>query len=105
MARNYLEELYSLDGRLALVTGASGGIGSELAFALAMAGARVALAGRSVERLERARTRIEAEGGSAKVFVADVERTDAVAPLVRKIGDDLGSIDILVNCAGINRRQ
>jgi NAD(P)-dependent dehydrogenase (short-subunit alcohol dehydrogenase family) len=105
MARSYLEELFSLNGRLALVTGASGGIGSELAFALAMAGARVALAGRSAERLERARDRIEAAGGSATVFAADMERTDAIAPLVRTIGEDLGPIDILVNCAGINRRQ
>ncbi len=105
MARSYLEELFSLDGQLVLVTGASGGIGSELAFALAMAGARVALAGRSAERLELARSRIEAGGGSATVFAAGVERADAIAPLVRRIGEDLGPVDILVNCAGINRRQ
>jgi len=105
MARNYLEELFSLEGRVALVTGASGGIGSEMAFALAMAGARVALAGRSTERLEHIRGRIEAAGGNAAVFAADIEHADAVFPLVRSIGDELGPVDILVNCAGINRRQ
>jgi len=105
MARSYLEDLFSLDGRLALVTGASGGIGGEIAFALAMAGARVALAGRSAERLAMIKDRIEGGGGRAAVFAADLERHDAIDPLVRAIGDQLGTIDILVNCAGTNRRE
>jgi NAD(P)-dependent dehydrogenase (short-subunit alcohol dehydrogenase family) len=105
MARNYLEDLFSLEGRLALVTGASGGIGGEIAFALAMAGARVALAGRSRERLEKIQGRIAAGGGSATAFAADLEASDAIAPLLQAIGDELGTVDILVNCAGTNRRE
>ena len=105
MAQDYLEALFSLNGRVALVTGASGGIGSELAFAMAMAGARVALAGRSMDRLEKTRARIESEGGSAKVFAGDIEQADAITALVESVGNDLGPIDILINCAGINRRQ
>ncbi len=105
MSRTYLEELFSLDGKVALVTGASGGIGSEIAVALGLAGARVALTGRSTERLERTRARIADGGGVAAVRVADIEDAAAVPALVQGIADDFGAVDILVNCAGVNRRQ
>lgn len=105
MARTYLEDLFSLDNRVALVTGASGGIGSEIAFALGMAGARVALAGRSVERLEATRARIVEGGGDARVHIADIEDAAAIQPFVEEVAAASGPVDILVNCAGINRRQ
>ena len=105
MARAYLEDLFSLDGRVALVTGASGGIGSELAYALAMAGARVALSGRSEERLEAARMKIEQGGGSAASFPGEVEQVEMLEPLVQRVSEELGPVNILVNCAGINRRE
>ena len=105
MARAYLEDLFSLDRRVALVTGASGGIGSELAYALAMAGARVALSGRSEERLKAARLKIEQGGGSAASFPGEVEQVETLEPLVQRVSEELGPVDILVNCAGINRRE
>ena len=97
--------MFSLKGRLALVTGASGGIGSEIARALAAAGAKVALSGRSLERLQRTRETIEREGGNTAAFAGDIDRVEDVQALVRRIADELGPVDILVNCAGINRRQ
>jgi NAD(P)-dependent dehydrogenase (short-subunit alcohol dehydrogenase family) len=105
MARTDLADLFSLDDRVAIVTGASGGIGSEIAFALAMAGARVALAGRSAERLGTTRTRIVDGGGEASVHIADLEDPAAIQPFVAEVAAALGPVDILVNCAGINRRQ
>jgi NAD(P)-dependent dehydrogenase (short-subunit alcohol dehydrogenase family) len=102
---SYLEELFSLNGRVALVTGASGGIGGEIATALAKAGATVALSGRSLERLERVRHAIEGEGGGAGCFPVDIERVEALEPLVERVAAEMGPIEILVNCAGVNRRQ
>lgn len=105
MTGTYLEELFSLKGKVALVTGASGGIGGALAEALAKSGATVALAGRSEERLAAVLGRIEAAGGAAATFPGDIEAPEEPASLVAAIAARLGPVDILVNCAGINRRQ
>ncbi len=100
-----LEEMFSLKGKLALVTGASGGIGGEIAAALAGAGAAVALSGRSEERLERRRASIAADGGTAEIFAGEIDSMDDVRALAAAIDQRMGPVDILVNCAGINRRQ
>lgn len=105
MVGTFVEDLFSLDGRVALVTGASGGIGSEIAYALAMAGARIALSGRSKERLEGARMKIGQDGGKATPFPGELEEVEARESLCRRVSEDLGPIDILVNCAGVNRRE
>ena len=90
---------FRLDGKRALVTGASRGLGRACAAALAEAGARVVLAARGMEALERVAEEIEAAGGAAEVLpldIADVARaTEALAAL--------GPVDILVNNAGGNR--
>ena len=96
----------SLDGRVALVTGASGGIGSELAYALAMAGGLGSLlSGRFEERLKAARLKIEQGGGSAASFPGEVEQVETLDPLVQRVSEELGPVDILVNCAGMNCRE
>jgi gluconate 5-dehydrogenase len=100
-----LLDLFSLEGRIALVTGASGGIGSALAKGLAGAGARVALNGRSEERLVAIATAIGDTGGVAASFPADLDDLAAVQALSEAVIAQYGRIDILVNCAGINRRQ
>jgi gluconate 5-dehydrogenase len=105
MNRAALAGLFSLEGRVALVTGASGDIGSALASGLAAAGATVALSGRSAEKLERARVAIDAEGGAASVFPADLSEPDAPAQLAEAVARHHGRLDIVVNCAGMNRRQ
>ena len=105
MSETFLRDLFSLDGRVALVTGASSGIGRELARGLAGAGARVALSGRSEERLDATRRAIAEGGGEAASFPAEIGDLDAVAPLVAAVTARFGRIDILVNCAGMNKRE
>ena len=97
--------LFSLDGRSALVTGASGGIGQVIAQTLAQAGARVGLHGTRVADLEAVRGSIERCGGHAVVLPADLYESDACRQLIADAHRALGRLDILVNCAGINRRK
>ncbi len=92
---------YSLSGRVALVTGASRGIGRALALALGEAGATVACAARSAGDLEATAARIRDEGGGARAFPLDVTRADEVLAGVRAVEEALGPIDVLVNNAGI----
>ncbi len=105
MGNDLLQELFSLEGRVALVTGASSGIGRELAVALARAGAQVALSGRSAERLAETERLITEAGGTAASFAADLGDLDAIPGLVAGTVARFGGLDILINCAGMNRRQ
>jgi len=93
----------SLQGHVALVTGASQGIGRACAVALAKAGAVVALAARSEDKLRDAVAEIEGEGGKAAAFRLDVSSEEAIKATVKEITAQLGKIDILVNNAGITR--
>jgi len=94
-----------LDGRVAVVTGASKGLGKEMAKALAEAGATVALVARSGGLLEGVRAEITAQGGKAYAFVADVSADADVAAVAAAIRAQLGAPDILINNAGINIRR
>lgn len=91
-----------LSGRVALVTGASSGLGAQFARSLAKAGAGVVLAGRRVERLKDLRTEIEAEGGSAHMVQMDVTDKDSIAAAVAHAETEFGTIDILVNNSGVS---
>jgi NADP-dependent 3-hydroxy acid dehydrogenase YdfG len=93
-----------LQGTVALVTGASSGIGAAAAAALADRGAAVACVARRKDRLEALAERIAAEGGTARVFVADVTDADQAHEVVDRAVRDLGRLDILVNNAGALRR-
>jgi NAD(P)-dependent dehydrogenase (short-subunit alcohol dehydrogenase family) len=103
--RRYFPTLFSLEGRTALVTGASGGIGRALALGLAEAGAAVALHGTRREALEAVHAEIEAGGGRSVVTSADLQSTAANRDLVATVHRELGRLDVLVNCAGMNRRR
>ncbi|HEV7577225.1 MAG TPA: SDR family oxidoreductase [Caldimonas sp.] len=94
-----------LSGRVALVTGASGGLGAQFARVLAKAGAGVALAGRRVERLKSLRAEIEAEGGDAHVVALDVTDHDSIRSAVAHTETEMGTIDILVNNSGVATTQ
>ena len=98
---------YSIDlsGRVAFVTGASGGLGSQFARTLSAAGAAVVLAGRRVERLKTLRAEIEGSGGDAHVVGLDVTDTDGIRSAVAHAETEVGSIDILVNNAGVSATQ
>lgn len=89
-----------LSGRMALVTGASSGIGRSVAKALAAEGAAVALSARRADRLEALRSEIEAAGGTAVVVPADLSDREAVRSLIDRAVDALGGLDLLVNNAG-----
>lgn len=93
-----------LDGKTALVTGASRGIGRAIALRLAAEGARVAInyAG-NVKAAEEVKAAIEAAGGTAILCRADVADSAAVEAMVADVAEEFGAIDILVNNAGITR--
>jgi NAD(P)-dependent dehydrogenase (short-subunit alcohol dehydrogenase family) len=90
----------TLNGRNALITGASSGLGEHFAHTLARAGATVALAARRQESLECVRKDIEAKGHTAVAIAMDVTDSTSVGAAFAKVADRLGKIDILVNNAG-----
>ena len=92
---------FDLAGQVALVTGASSGIGRHLALLLAAAGAKVALAARRTDLLAELAQGIEAEGGSALPVVLDVTRPESVAAGVAEAERALGPLSLLVNNAGV----
>lgn len=90
-----------LDGKVALVTGASSGIGEATAIALAMEGAKVAISARRSDRLESVVKRITDSGGQALPIVADVANETQANDMVSKVQAEFGRVDILVNNAGV----
>ncbi len=90
-----------LKGRVAIVTGASSGIGEACALGYAAAGAKVVLAARRVDRLEGLVKTIEEQGGEALAVATDVTSEEAVANLFKQAVDRFGTVDILINNAGI----
>jgi NAD(P)-dependent dehydrogenase (short-subunit alcohol dehydrogenase family) len=101
----YLESMFSLEGKVVLFTGAAGGIGSELCRGLASSGATVALCDVNKEQLEKLQTEIEKEEGKVSSHVINVLDKDSIISCVKEVGDQYGHIDVLVNCAGINKRE
>jgi len=94
-----------LEGRVALVTGASQGIGHACALALAREGASVAVAARNQAKLDELASQIAASGGKAAAFVMDVADEEQVKAGIKSALAQFGKIDILVNNAGITRDQ
>ena len=92
---------FRLDDRVAVVTGAGRGIGRGLALALAGAGAAVAAVGRDRAALDTLVHEIENHGGRALPVLLDVRDTDAIGPAMEKVRDHFGSLDVLVNNAGL----
>ncbi len=95
---------FSLEGKVALVTGAAYGIGFAIAEALAKAGAKIAFNCRKKEHLDSALAEYAKRGIEAKGFLCDVTDEVAVGKMVEQISTELGAIDILVNNAGIIKR-
>ncbi len=94
-----------LDGRVALVTGASSGLGAQFARTLAAAGAAVVLASRRIDKLKDLRADIEGSGGDAHVVQLDVTDRDSIKSAVAHAETEMGSIDILVNNSGVSNTQ
>ena len=98
---------YTLDlsGRVALITGASSGLGKQFALTLAQAGAAVVLAGRRVELLKTLRSEIEAEGGDAHVVGLDATDLASIRSAVAHAETEVGPIDILINNSGVSTTE
>lgn len=94
-------ELFSLKDKVAVITGASRGLGRPMALGLAAAGAHVVLVARDKSKLEEVKTEVEAAGGVATVLPLDLENEEAIRAGIRRIAGELGRIDICVNNAGI----
>ncbi|MCL5744001.1 MAG: SDR family oxidoreductase [Acidobacteria bacterium] len=94
-----------LDGKVAVITGASKGLGKAMALALGAAGARLALVSRNQEELNAVAAEVCAGGGEARVFPADVTCEEQVLQLEKGIIEAFGGAQILINNAGINIRK
>src|SRR4051794_14453668 len=94
-------DLFKLDGKVAIVTGASSGLGVAFAEALADAGADIAICARRVEKLEETRKKVEATGRRCIAVKADVAKPDDCQRVVDETVEQLGKVDVLINNAGI----
>ncbi len=101
---NFKMENFSLEGKIALVTGASYGIGYGIASGLAKAGATIVFNDINQELVDKGIAAYKADGIDAKGYVCDVTDEEAVQALVKRIEEEVGVIDILVNNAGIIKR-
>src|SRR5690349_22602033 len=95
----------NLEGKVALITGASSGLGKRFAMVLSQAGAKVVLASRRVERLKELRAEIEADGGAAHVVSLDVTDYASIKAAIAHAETEAGPIDILVNNSGVSTTQ
>jgi NAD(P)-dependent dehydrogenase (short-subunit alcohol dehydrogenase family) len=102
MSNAYLEQLFGLDGQVAVVTGGTGVLGGALARGLALAGAQVVVAGRSAERGAARVAEITQAGGSASFVSVDVTSRESIEALLKTALDERGRVDMLVNGAGVN---
>ena len=100
-----IEQLFSLEGRVAVVTGASSGLGRAIARFLAEAGADVVLAARREAGLAAAAAEIQAQGGRAVAVPADLSNLDEIEALATRLVAPFGAPVILVNAAGVNLRE
>lgn len=95
----------NFEGKIALITGASSGLGARFAKVLAQAGAQVVLASRRIDRLKELRAEIEAEGGAAHVVSLDVTDYASIKSAIAHAETEAGPIDILVNNSGVSTTQ
>ena len=102
---NDLSDLFNLDGQVAFLPGGYGGLGEAAAWALANAGARVVIAGRSADKGAELASSLEKAGHQACALTLDVENLESIRTTVDAAVDAYGRLDILVNCVGIQREE
>ena len=101
--QQYLLDLFHLGGKVAVVTGASSGIGQQIAITLANAGAQVVLVARNETALQQTVSKIRSQGGQAHACIADLQGN--CSHFAHVLREPFGDPDILVNAAGVNLRQ
>lgn len=99
-----MENLLDLTGKVAVVTGASSGLGADAALAYAQAGADVAILARRAEKLNNVKAEIEKTGRKAVAVVCDVTEEESIKAAIQQVMDSFGHIDILLNNAGVALR-
>ena len=104
-ASGVLNRLFSLEGKVVLITGASGGIGRALAIGLAEAGATIAVHGRKVEEIEATCKLVEAVGARAFPIAAELANVESAREVIATTYSELQRLDVLINCAAMNRRK
>lgn len=100
-----LHKLFRLDGKVALVTGGYGGIGEAVCKGLAAVGAKVAVAGRNEQRAESLASLLKQDGCDAYAAPFDAQKIADIRRMVDETAAHFGSVDILVNCVGLNREE
>lgn len=98
---SYVEELFSVTDKVAIVTGAAAGMGEAIAIGLGKAGAKVAVADRDEEGGAATAKAINDAGGAATFYAIDLVDTDRIQEVCKEVADEYGQIDILVNAAGV----
>ncbi len=96
-----MKSFFSYDNRIAIVTGATSGIGANIAISLADCGCKIAIVGRNEERARKVQTKITNNGGVAEIFLGDISSANTCLCIAERVAKQFGGIDILVNCAGI----
>ena len=103
--KEFVENLFSIKDKVALVTGATGALGGAIAVGYAMAGAKVVLTGRNVDKLNAVAAQIAQEGGQCAVIAGDTANADDVAAMVKFAVDTYGELNILAIAHGYNKPQ
>jgi len=104
-SNDVIHRLFSLRGKVVLITGAAGGIGRVLARGIAEAGAAVALCDIDPVRMQLVTAELQADGQTVEAFTVDLASHTSVTSLVTSVRNRFGRIDVLVNCAAINKRE
>jgi gluconate 5-dehydrogenase len=105
MNNEQLKNMFSLEGKVAIVTGGAGSLGEGVATGLALHGCDVVVTGRTLETLEKTVAEVEALGKRSKAIVCDVTKEDQVVEMVNAVKEEFGKIDVLVTVAGIAKRH
>lgn len=100
-----LARLFSLEGKVVVLTGAAGGIGSEIARSMASVGAHMVLCDLKLSDLEKIKKDIESEQGKAEIIELNLMDRTSIDKCIDTVIDRLGQVDVLINCAGINKRE